>query len=52
MPVDQDRLGGSGRGALVGSFDELAAFEAGSGTDEGDQAGVHSRRAGGLALTR
>jgi hypothetical protein len=49
--VDQDLLGGYGRRLVVGSFDELAAFETGSGADEGDEVGVRSRSASGLALT-
>ena len=41
-PVDQDLLGCGVDGLAVGSFDELAGFEAGSGADEGDEVGwVH-----------
>jgi hypothetical protein len=34
--VDEDLLGGCGLGMLVGSLDELAAFERGAGADERD----------------
>ena len=40
--MDQDLLGCGVDGLAVGSFDELAGLEAGSGADEGDEVGcVH-----------
>ncbi len=33
-PVDEDLLGGFGVGVGVGSFDEAAGVESGSGSDE------------------
>ena len=50
-PVDQDLLGCGVDGLTVGSFDEFAGLEAGSGADEGDEVGcVHGAPAvlGGL----
>jgi hypothetical protein len=37
IPVDRDRLCGCGRRVLVGSFDELAALEAGPSADQGNE---------------
>jgi len=37
--VDEDLLGGVWLGFLVGSFDELSAFEEGAGAGERDQVG-------------
>src|SRR5947207_2659936 len=46
-PVDEDLLGGCGRGVVVGSFDQLAGVEAGASADEGDEVGcVHGAPAG------
>ena len=41
--MDEDLLGCFGLGMFVGSFDELAALEAGTGADERDEVGCVDR---------
>jgi len=41
--VDEDLLGGFGLGVLLGSFEELAGLEDGTGADESDEVGCVDR---------